>query len=74
MPGKGKADSVGAGAIPAGRQKASPVPKTKSPEIEVTKQNGKGKTDSANAGEAGRAAAGPDRQAASTRKSSHSLY
>jgi membrane-bound lytic murein transglycosylase A len=72
--GKGKTDSVGAGAIPAGRQTASPVPKTKSPGIEVTKQDGKGKADSANAGEARRAAAKPDRQAASTRKSSPSLY
>ena len=71
--GKGKTDSVGAGAIPAGRT-ASPVPKTKSPGIEVTKQDGKGKADSANAGEARRAAAKPDRQAASTRKSSPSLY
>jgi hypothetical protein len=50
------------------------VPKTKSPGIEVTKQDGKGKADSANAGEARRAAAKPDRQAASTRKSSPSLY
>ena len=72
--GKGKTNSVGAGAIPAGRQTASPVPKTKSPGIEVTKQDGKGKADSANAGEARRAAAEPDRQAASTRKSSPSLY
>jgi membrane-bound lytic murein transglycosylase A len=72
--GKGKTDSVGAGAIPAGRQKASPVPKTKSPGIEVTQQDGKGKADSANAGEARRAATRPDRQAASTRKSSPSLY
>ena len=72
--GKGKTDSVGAGAIPAGRQTASPVPKTKSPGIEVTKQDGKGKADSANAGEDGRAAARPDQQAASTRKSSPSMY
>jgi membrane-bound lytic murein transglycosylase A len=72
--GKGKADSVSAGAIPAGRQTASPGPKTKSPGIEATKQDGKGKADSANAGEDGRAAARPDRQAASTRKSSRSMY
>jgi peptidoglycan lytic transglycosylase A len=60
--------------VAAGRQMPLPAPKPKIPRAEVRKPDGKGKADSANAGEARRAAAKPDRQAASTRKSSPSLY
>jgi membrane-bound lytic murein transglycosylase A len=72
--GKGKAASAGSGRIASGK----PVPssaKSKSVEVEPKKQNGKGKADSGkarvmSAGEEGKAAAKPGRQAASTRKSS----
>jgi membrane-bound lytic murein transglycosylase A len=51
--GKAKVETVGAGssAMSAGLRKSPPAPKSKAAEIEVKKQNGKGKTDSANAGE-----------------------
>jgi membrane-bound lytic murein transglycosylase A len=51
--GKAKVETVGAGssAMAAGLHKSSPAPKSKAAEIEVKKQNVKGKTDSANAGE-----------------------
>ena len=56
-------------AVAAGRQKPSPVPKPKTPALDVRKQDGKGKTDPAGPGEDGKAVARPGRQAASARKS-----
>jgi 3D (Asp-Asp-Asp) domain-containing protein len=69
--GKGKAEPAIAGKTAAG--KPPTPPKSKTPEVEVKKQDGKIKPKSANAAEDGKAAARPDRQAASTRKSSRSL-
>ena len=51
----------------------SPGPKSKTLEAEVKKQTARSKPKSANAAGDGKAAAKPDRQAASTRKSSRSL-
>jgi peptidoglycan lytic transglycosylase A len=58
QPSRVKLETVGAssGAIAAGLHKPSPTPKSKTAESETRKQNGKGKADSASAGE--RAAGG----------------
>ena len=61
--GKGKAESAIAGKTAA--SKPPPPPKSKILEVEVKKQDGKIKPKSANAAEDGKAAARPDRQAAS---------
>jgi membrane-bound lytic murein transglycosylase A len=71
---KGKAESAGAGKIAAGKQMPSSGPKSKNAEVEAKKPNGKGKADSTKAGDDGKAAAKPGRQAASARKSDRSLY
>jgi membrane-bound lytic murein transglycosylase A len=80
--GKGKAEPASSGATAAGRQKPSPASKPpqvgparlahskKTPATEVKKQDSKGKAES---GDDRKAAAKPDRQAASARKSSRSL-
>ncbi len=64
--GKGKANSVKAGEIVAGKHMPSP-PKPKVPEIEVKKRDSKGRANSANSGEDWRAAARSGRQAAPAR-------
>ena len=69
--GKGKIEPAIAGKTAAGKPQSPP--KSKTPEVEVKKPDGKIKPKSANAAEDGKAAARPDRQAASTRKSSRSL-
>jgi peptidoglycan lytic transglycosylase A len=71
--GKGRAESANAGET-TGRQKPSLGPKPKTTAVEVKKQDGKGKTQSAGSEEGSKAPARPDRQAASSRKSSRSLY
>ena len=71
--GKGKAGPAGSGKITAGKPPSS-GPKTKNSEPKARKQNGRGKAAPASVGEDGRAAAKPDRQAASARKSYRSLY
>jgi peptidoglycan lytic transglycosylase A len=69
--GKGKTESAKA-AETTGNQKPPPASKPKTPAAEVKKQDGKGKAESAGSEE--KAPARPDRQAASARKSSRSLY
>jgi 3D (Asp-Asp-Asp) domain-containing protein len=69
--GKGKTESARTGET-TGRQKAPLAAKPKTPALEAKKQSGKGKTESAGSEE--KPPARPDRQAASARKSSRSLY
>lgn len=72
---RGKAETTGYGGIAASRRVPSSGPKAKVSETEPGKQNGKPKAKSGNAGETRKAAAKPDRQAASARRGdSRALY
>ncbi|HEY7662150.1 MAG TPA: MltA domain-containing protein [Xanthobacteraceae bacterium] len=63
-----KAETTGHGGVAASRRAPPPGPKAKVTAAEPSKQSGKAKAKSGNAGEAGKVAIKPDRQAVSTRR------